>query len=677
MASLFSKDLDKLRGIGKNYKEIFLKLGIETVGDLLYFFPRTYQDLSNVFSIKDAPTDVLCLVRAKVCSDVIELKTSSGRIMQKVKVCDKSSILNLSFFGSSFISKVLKNNAEFLFFGKIKNIFGNLVMVSPEYFKPTVPLYLRPVYNQTAGITSKRIEAFMKQSLDLLPKTIGEPIPITIRETFNLTSLGFAIKNIHFPQKTANITSSRRYFAFEQMLTFQLKITKFLLKNKKNNFVIENDFTSKFFKILPFNPTNAQKRCIDESLNDMKIKNFSMRRLLQGDVGSGKTVVALALCYNTAKNGFQSAIMVPTEILAKQHFVFFRKILSKENISVEMLTRSTAAKAKKEILDRLKNCEIDILVGTHAMLSDKVIFKKLGIVITDEQHRFGVLQREKLLDKGENPHMLIMSATPIPRTLALVFYGDLSISRLDELPAGRQKVDTFLIRSKKRKDAFNFVKNLIKNGHQGYIVCPLIEEDDTDLISVNEYFKILKNEAFSEYNIALLHGKMRESQKNDVMNKFYLGGIDVLISTTVVEVGVDVPNAVFIVVENSERFGLSTLHQLRGRVGRADVKSYCILVSDTQNETSLKRLKTLKNIFDGFKLADEDLKSRGPGEFLGTRQHGFSGLGAINFCDGMKILKQAQSAAREILKEDPVLEKPHHRYLKFKVENLEKSGVLP
>ncbi|MDR1466955.1 MAG: ATP-dependent DNA helicase RecG [Oscillospiraceae bacterium] len=675
MASLFLKNLDTLKGVGKKYQELFLKLSIKTVGDLLYFFPKSYQDLSNPFDISNAPIDTPCCVKARICSEATESKTASGKILQKIKACDEFSILNLIFFNSFFISKIFKRNMEFLFFGKIKNIFGSLVMTSPQYFRTITKTYIRPIYNQTAGLTSKKIESLVQQSLKFLPESIGEPIPLEIRKSFNLTSLDFAIRNIHFPKDNDSILSSRKYFAFEQMLIFQLKLAKLSYKNKKNNFILQRRFTENLFNLLPFKPTNAQRRCIEECLSDMENKIISMRRLIQGDVGSGKTVVALALCYNAAKNRFQSVMMAPTEILAKQHFNFFKKVFENENINLGIMMSSMGVKARKETLDNLKNGKIDVLLSTHAVLSDSVVFKKLALVITDEQHRFGVSQREKLLNKGDNPHMVIMSATPIPRTLALVFYGDLNISYLDEFPDGRQKVSTFFIRSKKRKNAFDFIKNLIKNGRQGFIVCPLIEEGETGLTAANEYFKILKNGTFLGYNIALLHGKMKNTQKNDIMNKFLLGEIDILVSTTIVEVGVDVPNAVFMFIENSERFGLSTLHQLRGRVGRANVKSYCILMSDTQSETSIKRFEILKNTFDGFKLANYDLKIRGPGEFWGTKQHGFWGFETASFCDGLDIFKSTQMAAKQILKQDPELKDYKNRYLRFKVKTLEEIAV--
>ena len=421
--------------------------------------------------------------------------------------------------------------------------------------------------------------------------------------------------------------------------------------------------------MLPFEPTSAQIRVVNECISDM-MSETSLHRLIQGDVGSGKTAVAAALCYSAIKSGMQAAIMVPTEILAEQHFNFFSRILGATGIRVEILTGSTPKAKKRRIKDYLEVNAIDLVIGTHALLSDDVYFSNLGLIITDEQHRFGVSQRAKLVSKGHEPHVVVMSATPIPRTLAMIIYGDLDISVLDEMPPGRQKIDTFCIAGEKRLRAYNFIKNLIDEGRQAYIVCPLIDESDSNLLSAQEYAQKLQNEFFKNYKIGLLHGKMSAREKNYIMNAFSAHEIDILVSTTVIEVGVDVPNSVVMLIENAERFGLSQLHQLRGRVGRGEHKSYCILISDNKNEETLHRLHTICRTNDGLKIADEDLKTRGPGDFIGSRQHGLPDLHISGLIKDIGILNDSKRAALDILNEDPHLRLEKNRTLKAEITQL-------
>ena len=466
---------------------------------------------------------------------------------------------------------------------------------------------------------------------------------------------------------------AKKRLVFEELFTLQLGLLELKYRKKQETslppFI---DYSNEFFQLLPFAPTGAQKRAISEAMADMtNPKNRKpMSRLVQGDVGSGKTAVAAALCYSVIKNGVQAALMAPTEILAQQHHASISNILKDTGISVGLLTGSVTPAKKRKLLEQLQDGSIKMVIGTHALISETVAFQNLGLVITDEQHRFGVAQRSLLAEKGNHPHMLVMSATPIPRTLALIIYGDLDISVLDELPPGRQTIETYAISSRKRARALQYIRTHLDAGQQAYIICPLVEESTNDMASVVQYANALQTETFPDKVIGILHGKMKPKEKDTVMTAFAKGEIDVLVSTTVVEVGVDVPNAVIILIENAERYGLSQLHQLRGRVGRGTMKSTCILVSDAQNEEAVARLKILCSTSDGFRIADEDLRLRGPGDFFGEKQHGLPDLKIANMAEDMEVLKEAQSAARHVLSCDPKLEQPEHRGLKGQVKRL-------
>ena len=485
---------------------------------------------------------------------------------------------------------------------------------------------------------------------------------------YGLCSLDFAIRQIHFPDCEENIQTARKRLIFEELLTLQLGLM--LLKTKKstkNNIPISRDCTAEFYNLLPFEPTGAQKRAVDDCIKDMQSEK-AMNRLIQGDVGSGKTAVAAAVMYTVAKNGYQSAMMAPTEILAHQHHESLSKLFESTGLTVELLTGSTKAKDKKEIKRRLIDGEIDIIVGTHALIQNDVEFKSLGLVVTDEQHRFGVEQRTNLAMKGDDPHLLVMSATPIPRTLALIIYGDLSISILDELPPGRQQIRTDVVNSGYHQRIYKFIKKAIADGHQAYIVCSLVEESESELIPATEYAEGLKNNVFSDYRLGLLHGKMKPKDKDKIMDEFARGEVDILVSTTVVEVGVDVPNATIMVIENADRFGLSQLHQLRGRVGRGSDQSYCILVSDSKSDTAKERLKLMKSTSDGFKIADYDLKTRGPGDFFGKRQHGLPNLVIADMLEDMDTLNKCRECAEEMLRYDSKLD--HYPLLAKQISNM-------
>ncbi|MDR0739001.1 MAG: ATP-dependent DNA helicase RecG [Oscillospiraceae bacterium] len=671
--SLFLANLKLLQN-NSRITQLFSKLKVNTIGELLYFFPRSYKDLTRTIKTTELFEDVPIAVKATVCSYIVKTKSSSNRISYKFKVCDSSGvIINITFFNNPSIFKFFSLGKSFIFFGKIKRIFKSFSMICPDYFDEKIlkKTPIIPIYNQVKGLKSKKIQELTNKALNLISNNIREQIPPSVQKKFNLCTLDFAIKNIHFPKTKKDIFISRKYFAFEQTLIFQLKLIRSQIsKSCKNNFVLKNDFTSELIKNLPYELTLAQKRCIRECTDEMRQSSFSMKRLLQGDVGSGKTVVTAVLCYNTYKNGFQSSLMVPTEVLAKQHLNSFNNFFKNRDIKIELLTGSTKSKEKKMILSKLKDGKVDILIGTHALISDDIIFKNLAFVAIDEQHRFGISQREALLNKSKSPHALVISATPIPRTLAMIFYTDLKISIIDEMPPNRKKTKTFLVNYKKEEEIFNFICKLISKKQQGYIVCPLIEDSECedDRISLEECAKKIKKTSLRNCKIEVLSGRTKESEKNKIASDFLSRKIDLLISTTVLEVGIDAPFATFMVIQNAERFGLSTLHQLRGRVGRSDLKSYCFLFSNSKNKDSLKRLLTLKNNFDGFRLAEQDLKTRGPGQFWGVRQHGFSAVESTILRQDAKTLEAIKKAAQSIIYQDPELMKHENRLLKKRLQ---------
>ena len=671
MASLFQKDIRYLKGVGNKRVELFSKLHVSTVGALLLFYPRTYEDWSAPLPIASAPINEPCCIKATVVSGVSKSRIKQNMTLYKLKVTDGFTVLPITFFNNPYVADKLIEGKEFLFFGRISYHQSKREMLSPQFEDPSSNMGFHPVYKQTSGLTSRQIASCVKNAIALLPEQVNDPIPKEIRQKYQLCSLRFAIENIHFPANERALKEAKKRLSFEELLMLQLGLS--LLRKKRhvqNGTRLKTAQMDSFYQLLPFSPTDAQIRTIKECLHDMKEGTSPMCRLVQGDVGSGKTAVAAAVCYAAIKNQMQVAFMAPTEILAEQHYNWFKKLFAETGINIALLTGSTRAPEKKKIKSALTDGAIDLIIGTHALLSDDVSFLNLGLVITDEQHRFGVSQRAALSCKGQNPHLLVMSATPIPRTLALIIYGDLDLSVLDERPPGRQKIDTFAIDTKKRQRMFGFLKKLIKEGRQGYIVCPLVEENENSLVSAEEYYKKIKAEEFKQFHVGMIHGKMSASKKEIIMNSFSKGEIDLLISTTVIEVGVDVPNAAFMVIENAERFGLSQLHQLRGRVGRGSFKSFCILVSDAQNEEALRRLQIMTETNDGFRIADKDLKLRGPGDFFGSRQHGLPDLKIADMITDMALLLQAQEAAKQILSEDSDLSFSNHRGLLFGIKRL-------
>lgn len=661
----FSDDIKYIKGVGEAKALAFRSVGVSTVGELLRFYPRAYEDWSNIVPISQCLIGENVCIKGTVMFPVKNERVRGGMLIAKATITDGDDVVAATFFNNKYIDKMLKSGEEYLFYGKITlGKFSAREMVSPMFIKTTQSVEIKPIYPQNKNITSKIIQSAVQNALEKI-EVIPEYLPKEIVEKYNLVSLDTAIRNIHFPKDDEDLQKARERLIFDELFILQLSLLSLKNENKevKTKNIIVKDYTEEFFELLPFTPTNAQKRAVKEAISDMQ-KGKQMNRLLQGDVGSGKTAVAAAIVYSSSKNGMQSALMAPTEVLATQHFETFTKLLSDTGIKCELLVGSTKAKDKKEIKERLKKGEIDLIIGTHALIQEDVEFERLGLVITDEQHRFGVKQRTGLCSKGENPHVYVMSATPIPRTLALIFFGDLNVSILDELPPGRQKIDTYSVTSAKRGSMFEFIRKHLDEGYQAYIVCPLVEESEMmqGIMSAEEYYKKAQV-PFNGYKLDLLHGKMQPKKKDEVMLKFKNGETQLLISTVVIEVGVDVPNAVIMVVENAERFGLSQLHQLRGRVGRGQAKSSCILVTDAKGDEAKARMRIMCETTDGFKIADEDLRLRGPGDFFGTRQHGLPKLKIADILTDTKILTQTQSLAVSIMEENRLYEKEEYRQI--------------
>ncbi len=568
-----NNNIQYIKGVGEKRAQLFNRLGIFCVNDLISFYPRKYQDLSNLITADRANFDEAVAIKATLVSSVSEEKKRKGLTLFTCNFSDGKNVIHVTIFNNKYLANSLKLYHDYILFGKVDNRFGYISMASPiiEPFESNNGI--KPIYSATDGLNSNAIAKVVKTALgnvDYFQDTLTNEI----KSKYNLCSLDWAIRQIHFPTKSENIEIARKRLIFDELLTLQLGLKKLQGKKVSKNYAkITKDYTDEFCSLLPFSLTNAQTRAIKECLDDIK-SDVSMNRLIQGDVGSGKTAVAGAVVYSIVKNGFQAAMMAPTEILATQHYESFKKLFRECNINIELLTGSTTAKEKKRIKSQLIDGEIDFVVGTHALIQNDIEFKNLALVVTDEQHRFGVEQRAHLATKGHNTHLMVMSATPIPRTLALIIYGDLDISILNELPPGRQKIRTDVVDSTYHERIYNFIKKEVDAGHQAYIVCSLVEEGENDLIPAKEYAEMLQTTAFKDYKIGLLNGRMKPKQKDEVMRAFSEKEVDILVSTTVIEVGVDVPNATIIMIENAERFGLSQLHQLRGRVGRGSSKSF-------------------------------------------------------------------------------------------------------
>ena len=651
MAISLDTSIQYLTGVGPKRAALYQKLDIHTVRDLLYYFPRSYIDLTAPCDIAAMPLFEQCAVRARVVAKSAPQYIRRGMTLFRVKVADDSGSMVITFFNAKYAVEALKYDTEYIFYGRSGGTLTRREMASPSIYPADLPNALIPVYPLTQGLSSKMVGANIAQALQLLGEELDDPIPAFIRQEYHLCHLQFALRNIHLPTDRESAEIARRRLIFEELLMLALSLRSVRDDTyTQTSYVCGKADLQPFFDQLPFTLTGAQQRAIDQVRQDLA-KNTPMNRLVQGDVGSGKTMVAAAASYIAFQNHYMSALMAPTEILAQQHYHGLSKLLEPLGMRLGLLCGSMTAKEKRDIKERIALGMVDLVIGTHALISKDVDLPNLALVVTDEQHRFGVRQRASLSEKSNHPHTLVMSATPIPRTLALMIYGDLDVSSIDELPPNRQPVKTYVISSKIKERAYNFLKDHLDRGLQGYIVCPMIEAMETtpaNLQNAEEYADKLARGPFQNYRVGVLHGKMRAKDREAIMQQFASGEIQLLVSTTVIEVGVDVPNAVIMMVENAERFGLSQLHQLRGRVGRGSVQSYCILISDTQNPDTKQRLQVLHQTNDGFKVAEYDLKARGPGDFLGKRQHGLPQLKIADLSSSMDTMEQVQQAAQQI-----------------------------
>lgn len=659
--------------IGEKRAALYKKLGIETVSDLIHHFPRSYIDFTQAAPIDGCHIGDTVTVLARVTEKFPPMRVRGGMTIFRLIALDSSqNAITITFFNNKFAFSALKAGEEYIFYGKLSGTFLRPEISVPLFVPKNAANTMQPHYPLTAGLSHKMIASNIRAALDGLGKINCSCLPPEILKKEGFENNLTAFEDIHFPKKPKDASEARRLFILEELLCLQLAMAGMRRKARQSSSLILGDVDlSPFFASLPFSPTGAQKKAVETAIQDMQ-SGKCMNRLLQGDVGSGKTLVAAALFYAISKCGGQCAFMAPTEILAAQHYKTLSKQLEPFKITVALLTGSTTAKDKRNILEAVKNGEIMVLCGTHALIEKAVQFNNLSLVIADEQHRFGVSQRASLISKGAFPHTLIMSATPIPRSLALTIYGDLDISVLDELPAGRKAVKTYLIDSKKRLRAFGFIEKEIQQGRQAYIVCPAVEESELEIESAVEYYEKLCSH-FKNLRIGLLHGRMKGSEKDSIMSQFKGGNIDILVSTTVIEVGVDVANASIMMIENADRFGLSQLHQLRGRVGRGSEQAHCILVSDSNSENARSRLSVMTKTSDGFEIAKFDLEQRGPGDFFGDRQHGLPSLNTADLLSDSIALEKAQRYAAEILEKDSKLSLPQHLMLKNSVNSMFKK----
>lgn len=668
-----SDRITALGRIGEKRAKLYEKLSVATVGELLSFFPRGYIDYSSPVAICEAIPDEMNVICACVTRKLVPARIRKGMTIYKLTASDGRHDMTVTIYNSQYLFDRLVVGEEYLFYGKLSFSGKKADMQSPLVLQSDSAELIQPVYPLTEGLSQGMIRLSVREALSKADD-ISETLPKDIILNNGLCALRYAYENIHFPKDNHALSVARERLIFEEL--FMLTLGMQLLKHRgkqQGGITIKDIPIEPFLNSLPFELTNAQLRSIEECKKDMS-NGLQMNRLLQGDVGSGKTVVAAACAYVAARNGVQTALMAPTEILANQHYKTLCGFLNPLGVTVCLLTGSMTAKEKNEIRSLMENGKCAVAVGTHALFQDSVSFNNLGLVITDEQHRFGVNQRAKLSAKGKSPHRLVMSATPIPRTLALMVFGDLDISLLDELPKGRSRIKTWGVSGKKREGAFGFVSQQLNEGRQAYIVCPVIEDSESDLKSVIKYAQQVSKTAFKNYRVGLLHGRLTALEKDDIMGKFQRHELDVLVATTVVEVGVDVPNATVMIIENAERFGLSQLHQLRGRVGRGEWQSYCIMISDSMSQECRHRMEIMTKTTDGFKISEEDLRLRGPGEFFGSRQHGLPRMKIADMAQDFEIMKRAQRAAAELISHDSELSEPCNRALLAGVRELFDKG---
>ena len=670
-------DIRYIKGVGEQRAKALEKLGIRTLRDVISNFPRAYEDRRQLFSIEDAPLDIPVCIKAMIASPPAGTFVRRGMELLKARAVDESGSVDITWFNQNYLKNQLHPGETYVFYGRVSGSGRRRTMTNPLFesaaHQGAVTGRILPVYRLTHGISQKLMHQTVRQALDACAGEVQEILPDALCRKYQLARAPFAYENIHFPRDEQALDQARQRLVFEELYVLAAALGQMRSRRTNREGIRFSPVPMEsFWSALTFSPTGAQKRAVEEAIADMT-SGRPMNRLLQGDVGSGKTLVAAALIWQTVKNGHQAAFMAPTEILAEQHFQNLSQMLEPYDIRVVKLTGSMTAAQKRKTNELLALGMAHVAVGTHALISGNVTFDRLGLVVTDEQHRFGVAQRSALTDKGQSPHVLVMSATPIPRTLALIIYGDLDISVLDELPPGRQKVDTFAVNEDMRLRIRNFVRRLVGEGRQVFWVCPMVEENEElpqNLKSAQEYAKELQNEVFPDLQVACIHGRMKAKEKDAVMTGFAAGDYDILVSTTVIEVGVDVPNAALMIVENADRFGLSQLHQLRGRVGRGQHKSYCVLFSDSKTEEAKARLKIMTQTNDGFVISQEDLRLRGPGDFFGSRQHGLPEMHAADLSADMRVLKTAQIEAHAVLAADPELLAPENRPLKERIREL-------
>ncbi|HOQ01151.1 MAG TPA: ATP-dependent DNA helicase RecG [Acetivibrio clariflavus] len=672
---LLKMDVQKVKGVGQARAKHLHKLGIYSVEDIITYYPRDYEDRSRLKKIGELEDGESCAFEGIIASRVTEHRFRKGLTMYKVLIKDETGAITATWFNQHYIAKVLRPGERYIFFGKISGKYRNLEVQNPVYEKledgrAKNVLKIVPVYPSTADLSQNTIRGVISKALELVDGKLTEFLPEKTLREYRLSEINYSVQQIHFPRSEEDFKNARYRLVFEELFILQLCLLSVKKAFENNNKGIEFSKVPEmedFIKSLPFKLTDAQRKVFEEIERDMESSNV-MNRLVQGDVGSGKTVVAAMALFKAVRNGYQGALMVPTAILAEQHYQLISSLMEPFGINTALLTGNQTKKQKNEILDGIRSGKIDILIGTHALIEDNIEFMKLGLVITDEQHRFGVRQRALLSKKGEAPDVIVMTATPIPRTLALILYGDLDISIIDELPPGRKPVKTYAVDESMRDRINGFIRKEVSEGRQVYIVCPLVEESsEIEAKSAVQHAKDIAEKDFRELRVGLLHGKMKSKEKEEVMKKFVDGEIDILVSTTVIEVGVNVPNASIMVVENAERFGLAQLHQLRGRVGRGKHQSYCILYSDGKSHVCRERMKIMQKTNDGFLISEKDLELRGPGEFFGTRQHGIPELKIANLYKDIDILKKAQEAALKLISEDRNLEKEENYGLKLKM----------
>ena len=669
-------DIRYIKGIGEAKGKAFARLGVRCVGDLLSDFPRAYEDRSKVLPIARLMEGEAACVCAMITTEPELSRIRKGMELLRFRIADASGSMLVTYFNQAWMKNRLRRGDTYIFYGKVQ-VTGRTFAFTNPIFEPEAEMgrvtgRIMPVYRLTGGISQRDMTQAVRRVLGEPGMTFPNALPERVERENRLCTARYAYENIHFPADMRALSLSRRRLVFEELFTLVCALS--LVRGEgevQPGIAVQPRDIAEFTATLPFTPTGAQLRAIADAAGDMTSGRL-MNRLIQGDVGSGKTLVAAALIWLAAGSGLQSAFMAPTELLAEQHFATLSGFLAPFGLKVVKLTGSMGAKAKRETLAALASGEASLAVGTHALISEGVEFRRLGLVVTDEQHRFGVAQRSALAGKGERAHVLVMSATPIPRTLALIIYGDLDVSLIDELPPGRQRVDTFAVTSSYRRRLNAFIAKLVGEGGQVFVVCPAIEADSEvpmDLVSAEEHTLELRA-ALPGLRIECIHGRMKAKPRDEIMSRFAAGEVDVLVSTTVIEVGVDVPNAALMIIENAERFGLSQLHQLRGRVGRGRHKSYCVLVSDAKGADARERLAALTHIHDGFKIAEEDLRLRGPGDFFGARQHGLPELHIADLGADMDVLKTAQAAAQALLAEDPALVREENRPVRQAAERL-------